>query len=152
MDALTGEHKGTPATGRMLSLDVFRGLTIAGMILVNNPGTWDAIYSPLEHSKWDDWTPTDLVFPFFLFIVGVSVTLALARRAESGGSKRDLYWKIIRRTFIIFALGLLLSDFPYNDPATFRIPGVLQRIAVCYLLASVIFLNTAWRAQAVLAA
>jgi predicted acyltransferase len=122
------------------------------MILVNNPGTWDAIYSPLEHSKWHGWTPTDLVFPFFLFIVGVSITLALARRAEGGGSRRDLYVKIVRRAVIIFALGLLLSDFPYNDPATFRIPGVLQRIAVCYLLASVIFLNTTWRAQALIAA
>jgi len=152
MDALTGEHKGTPATGRMTSLDVFRGITIAGMILVNNPGTWDAIYSPLEHSKWDGWTPTDLVFPFFLFIVGVSITLALARRAESGGSRRDLYMKIVRRTALIFAIGLLLSDFPYNDPATFRIPGVLQRIAVCYLFASVIFLNTTWRTQAVIVA
>src|SRR5437660_4431312 len=152
MDALTGEHKGTPATGRMVSLDVFRGITIAGMILVNNPGTWDAIYSPLEHSKWDGWTPTDLVFPFFLFIVGVSITLALARRAESGGSKRDLYLKIIRRTVIIFALGLVLTAFPYNDLAAFRIPGVLQRIAVCYLFASVIFLNTRWRTQCAIAA
>jgi predicted acyltransferase len=147
MDALTGEHKGTTATGRMTSLDVFRGLTIAGMILVNNPGSWDYIYSPLEHSKWHGWTPTDLVFPFFLFIVGVSITLALSRRAEGGGSRRDLYLKIVRRAVIIFALGLVLSDFPYNDPA-FRIPGVLQRIAVCYLLASVIFLNTGWRTQA----
>ena len=106
MDALTGEHKGTPATGRMTSLDVFRGITIAGMILVNNPGTWDAIYSPLEHSKWDGWTPTDLVFPFFLFIVGVSLTLSLARRAESGGGKRDLYLKIVRRAIIIFVIGV----------------------------------------------
>jgi predicted acyltransferase len=148
MDALTGEHAGTRATGRMSSLDVFRGLTIAGMILVNNPGTWDAIYSPLEHSKWDGLTPTDLVFPFFLFIVGVSITLALARRADVGGSKRDLYLKIVRRTVIIFALGLVLTAFPYNDLAAFRIPGVLQRIAVCYFFAAIIFLNTRWRAQA----
>src|ERR1043166_5362587 len=83
MDALTGEHTGTPATGRMNSLDVFRGLTIAGMILVNNPGTWDYIYSPLEHSKWHGWTPTDLVFPFFLFIVGVFIPLALSPRPPS---------------------------------------------------------------------
>jgi predicted acyltransferase len=151
-DALTGEHKGTAATGRMLSLDAFRGITIAGMILVNNPGSWDAIYSPLEHAKWHGWTPTDLVFPFFLFIVGVSITLALARRAETGGSKRDLYVKIVRRTLIIFALGLALTAFPYNDAATFRIPGVLQRIAVCYFFASAIFLNTRWRAQAAIAA
>src|SRR5919205_1940083 len=151
-DALTGEHKGTAATGRMLSLDAFRGITIAGMILVNNPGTWSAIYSPLEHAAWHGWTPTDLVFPFFLFIVGVSITLSLARRAEAGGSKRDLYVKILRRTLIIFGLGLALTAFPYNDAAGFRIPGVLQRIAVCYFFASVIFLNTRWRAQAAIAA
>ncbi|MFN2596032.1 MAG: acyltransferase family protein, partial [Pyrinomonadaceae bacterium] len=150
MDALTGERAGAAAAGRMASLDVVRGLTIAGMILVNNPGTWDAIYSPLEHSKWDGLTPTDLVFPFFLFIVGVSITLSLARRAEGGGGKRDLYVKIVRRAVIIFALGLALTAFPYND-AAFRIPGVLQRIAVCYLFASVIFLNTRWRTQAAIA-
>jgi predicted acyltransferase len=151
-DALTGEHRGTAATGRMLSLDAFRGMTIAGMILVNNPGSWEHIYSPLEHAAWHGWTPTDLVFPFFLFIVGVSITLALGRRAETTGSKRDLYVKIVRRTLIIFALGLALTAFPYNDAAGFRIPGVLQRIAVCYLFASVIFLNTRWRAQAAVAA
>ena len=151
-DALTGEHGGTAATGRMLSLDAFRGMTIAGMILVNNPGSWEHIYSPLEHAAWHGWTPTDLVFPFFLFIVGVSITLALARRAETGGAKRDLYVKILRRTLIIFGLGLALTAFPYNDAAGFRIPGVLQRIAVCYFFASVIFLNTRWRAQAAVAA
>src|SRR5882724_2376552 len=92
------------AAGRMASLDVFRGITIAGMILVNNPGNWGAIYPPLEHAEWNGWTPTDLVFPFFLFIVGVSITLALGRRAEQGGSNRDLYLKIIKRTLIIFAI------------------------------------------------
>src|SRR5919109_1491388 len=103
-----GGGRGAPAsTARMLSLDVVRGMTVAGMILVNNPGTWSAIYSPLEHAKWDGWTPTDLVFPFFLFIVGVSITLALSRRAEAGGSRRDLYLKIVRRAVIIFALGLV---------------------------------------------
>jgi len=152
MDALTGEHRGTQETGRLVSLDVFRGLTIAGMILVNNPGTWGAIYDPLEHAAWHGWTPTDFVFPFFLFIVGVSITLALARRAESGGSKRDLYVKILRRTLIIFALGLFLGGFPSFDLSTIRIPGVLQRIAVCYLIASLIFLKTNWRAQGLIAA
>ncbi len=151
-DALTGEHRGTPATGRLLSLDVFRGITIAGMILVNNPGSWEHIYSPLEHAPWHGLTPTDLVFPFFLFIVGVSITLALGRRAQSAGSKRDLYVKIIRRTLIIFALGLVLGGFPYYDLNTIRIPGVLQRIAVCYLVASIIFLNTRWQTQAIIAA
>jgi predicted acyltransferase len=140
------------AAGRMTSLDVFRGITIAGMILVNNPGNWGAIYPPLEHAEWNGWTPTDLVFPFFLFIVGVSITLALGRRAEQGGPKRDLYLKIVRRTLIIFALGLVLAGFPRYNLATLRIPGVLQRISVCYLIASIIFLNTKWRTQVMIAA
>ncbi len=151
MDAMTGEREGEQGTGRLVSLDVFRGLTIAGMILVNNPGTWEAIYDPLEHAAWHGWTPTDFVFPFFLFIVGVSITLALSRRAEAGGSKRDLYLKIFRRAAIIFALGLFLGGFPYFDLSTLRIPGVLQRIAVCYLISSLIFLKTNWRTQALIA-
>jgi predicted acyltransferase len=150
MSALTGIEGG--AASRMQSLDVFRGMTIAGMILVNNPGDWEAIYSPLEHASWSGWTPTDLVFPFFLFIVGVSITLALSRRVESGGSKRDLYLKIVRRALIIFALGLFLGGFPHYDLSIIRIPGVLQRIAVCYLFTSIIFLNTDWRKQAYIAA
>jgi predicted acyltransferase len=152
MGTASALQDGTTAAGRLTSLDVFRGITIAGMILVNNPGTWEAIYSPLEHAAWHGWTPTDLVFPFFLFIVGVSITLALSRRAESAGSKRDLYVKIVRRAVIIFALGLFLMGFPYFDLSTLRIPGVLQRIAVCYLVASLVFLHTRWRAQAVIAA
>jgi predicted acyltransferase len=132
---------------RLVSLDVFRGITIAGMVLVNNPGTWSNIYWPLEHAEWDGWTPTDLVFPFFVFIVGVAIPLAFGRRIESGGSKRDLYWKIIRRTLIIFALGIFLAGFPYFQLSTIRIPGVLQRLAVCYLFASLIFLNTKVRTQ-----
>ncbi|HEX8115747.1 MAG TPA: DUF5009 domain-containing protein [Pyrinomonadaceae bacterium] len=141
-----------PSATRLRSLDVFRGMTVAGMILVNNPGSWGAIYSPLEHAEWHGWTPTDLVFPFFLFIVGVSITLALSRRAESAGSKRDLYWKILRRSLIIFGLGLFLAGFPSFDLSTIRIPGVLARIAVCYLCTAVIFLNTDWRKQAYIAA
>lgn len=149
-----------PAAVRLRSLDVFRGMTVAGMILVNNPGTWGAIYSPLKHAEWHGWTPTDLVFPFFLFIVGVSITLALSRRAESAGSKRDLYVKIIRRSAIIFGLGLFLTAFPFwnfttnsfIDLATLRLPGVLNRIAVCYLFAALIFLKTDWRKQAYICA
>ena len=81
---------------RLVSLDVFRGVTIAGMVLVNNPGSWAHIYWPLEHAEWNGWTPTDLIFPFFLFIVGVAIPLALGRRVESGGSKRDLDRKSTR--------------------------------------------------------
>jgi predicted acyltransferase len=136
---------------RLLSLDTFRGLTVAGMVLVNNPGTWSSIYWPLEHAEWNGWTPTDLIFPFFLFIVGVSIALAFARRTGAGGPKRDLYLKVIKRTAIIFALGLFLNGFPFFHLADIRIPGVLQRIAVCYLFASLIFLSTKIRTQAIIA-
>src|SRR5438270_200317 len=155
-----GQTSAPASTTRMLSLDVFRGMTVAGMILVNNPGTWGAIYSPLEHATWDGWTPTDLIFPFFLFIVGVAIALALGRRAESDGSKRDLYVKIVRRSLIIYALGTFLAWFPfYNFTthifigfSTVRLTGVLDRIAVCYLFAALIFINTNWRRQAVIVA
>ena len=135
----------------MVSLDVFRGLTIAGMVLVNNPGTWSSIYWPLKHAEWHGWTPTDLVFPFFLFIVGVSITLAFGRRVEEGSVKRDLFLKVIKRTAIIFGLGLFLNGFPYFQLSTIRIPGVLQRIAICYLIASLIFLTTKVRTQVLIA-
>ena len=135
---------------RLVSLDVFRGITIAGMTLVNNPGTWEHIYWPLEHAQWEGWTPTDLVFPFFLFIVGVSITLALGNRVERGSNKRDLYRKILKRSLIIFAIGLFLNGFPYFNLSELRIPGVLQRIAVCYFFASIIFLNTKVTAQIII--
>ena len=131
---------------RLLSLDVFRGMTIAGMILVNNPGTWEAIHSPLKHAEWHGATPTDFIFPFFLFIVGAAIPLALSRRVEEGLTK-DIYWKIARRSAVIFLLGLFIAGFPFFDFSTLRIPGVLQRIAVCYLIASLIFLHTNWKQQ-----
>ena len=138
------------ATGRLVSLDVFRGITIAGMVLVNNPGSWEHIHWPLEHAQWHGWTPTDLVFPFFLFIVGVAITLSFASRVESGRSARDLYLKVVKRSLIIFAIGLFLNGFPYFALSELRIPGVLQRIAVCYFLASIIFLTTRVRAQVII--
>ncbi len=139
------------ATERLLSLDVFRGIAIAGMTLVNNPGSWEHIYWPLEHAQWHGWTPTDLVFPFFLFIVGVAIPLAFGRRAESGSKKRDIYLKVLKRTLIIFAIGLFLNAFPNFNLAELRIPGVLQRIAVCYFIASIIFLNTRVTTQIIIA-
>lgn len=129
---------------RLVSLDVFRGMTIAGMVLVNNPGTWDAIYPPLEHAPWHGITPTDFIFPFFLFIVGVAIPLALSKRIEEGLT-RDVYLKIFRRSLLIFLLGSFLHLFPYFDFGNWRIPGVLQRIAVCYLITSLIFLHTNWK-------
>lgn len=135
---------------RFLALDVFRGLTIAGMVLVNNAGDWQAIYGPLRHATWHGWTPTDLVFPFFLLIVGVAIPIALEKRRAAGGTMTDLYRRILRRTLIIFALGLFLNWYPPTaDPLgrllTLRIPGVLQRIAICYGLAAIIFLRVGRR-------
>ena len=133
---------------RLLSLDVFRGITIATMVLVNNPGTWSNIYWPLEHAEWNGWTPTDLVFPFFLFIVGVAIPLGLGKRIERGDPFKKLFLKILFRTLIIFALGEFLAGFPFFHLATMRIPGVLQRIAVCYFFASILYIKTKPRTQA----
>ncbi|MDX1943264.1 MAG: DUF5009 domain-containing protein [Saprospiraceae bacterium] len=133
---------------RLLSLDVFRGITIAGMILVNTPGTWTYVYPPLQHAQWHGNTPTDWVFPLFLFIMGVSVPLALGKRVQEGVNRRQLMFKILKRTLIIFGLGLFLYGFPYFDLAHQRIPGVLQRIALVYFFCSLIFVYTkGWRSQ-----
>ncbi len=180
-------------------------MTIAGMVLVNNPGTWSAIYSPLKHAEWHGITPTDYIFPFFLFIVGVAVPIALSKRVQAGIT-RNVYLKIFQRGATIFALGILMSMIPFfqfNDTtgipyvvkillvlsfstalllyllekktaaaitasvsaltvlifyfaganivwynfSTMRIPGVLQRIAVCYLIVSIIYLHTNWKQQ-----
>src|ERR1700675_1384573 len=137
--------------GRVLSLDVFRGLTVAAMVLVNTPGSWRHVYWPLQHAEWHGWTPTDLIFPFFLFIVGVAIPLALGRRVGGGARRAAVVTKILRRSVIIFALGLLLHAVPDFDVANIRIPGVLQRIAVCYLVAALLFLWTGWRAQTAIA-
>jgi predicted acyltransferase len=134
---------------RLLSLDVFRGGTIAAMILVNNPGSWSNVYAPLLHADWHGWTFTDLVFPFFLWIVGVSITFSLARRVAAGDGRGKLMVHVLRRSALIFLLGLLLNGFPYYRLATIRIPGVLQRIAICYLIAAAIFLFTRTRGRVI---
>lgn len=131
--------------GRLAALDIFRGATIASMILVNN-GVGES-YAPLEHAAWHGWTFTDTVFPFFLWIVGVAITLSTAKRLERGDSRSGLISHAFRRMVIIFAIGFLLSAFPKFDWAHARIPGVLQRIAICYFLAFLIFLWTSWRGQ-----
>ncbi|TAE22864.1 MAG: DUF1624 domain-containing protein [Cytophagales bacterium] len=132
-------------SGRLLSLDAFRGLTVASMILVNNAGDWDHIYPPFEHADWHGWTPTDLIFPFFLFIVGVSITYALGgekeRSALAEGKKAGVSGKIVRRGLTLFALGLFLNFFPKFDPTLVRIPGVLQRIGLVYIVCSFIYLR-----------
>lgn len=126
------------APGRLASLDVFRGITIAGMLLVNNPGTWSAIYPPLRHAEWHGWTPTDLIFPFFLFIVGVSMSFSLAKLRARGSSPHVILAKTAKRALILFGLGLVLHSFPWigYEYSHLRIPGVLQRIAMAFLLAA----------------
>jgi predicted acyltransferase len=133
---------------RLLSLDAFRGITIAAMILVNNPGTSLEVYEPLQHAAWNGWTPTDLIFPFFLFIVGVAITFSFGDRLGRGDSPAQLLAQIVRRTIIIFLLGIILNGFPHFEWELLRIPGVLQRIAVCYCAASLIVLAVGVRGQA----
>ena len=156
---------------RLISLDVFRGLTVAGMILVNNPGTWSAIYPPLQHAKWHGWTPTDLIFPFFLFIVGITTHLSLSSRRARGDADSDLIKQILRRGSIIFLLGLLMAWFPFYqwgpiegmaDPSLWdrivyrvehlRILGVLQRIGLVYIFAALLTMKTTLKQQVLIVA
>ncbi len=135
---------------RLLSLDVFRGVTIAAMIMVNNPGSWNHMYAPLQHADWHGLTVTDLIFPFFLFIVGVSIVLAFSKQQARGVTDSEIVKKIATRTIIIFGLGLLMHGFPYvtfqdgfgihDYVSNLRIMGVLQRIALCYMAASFMYL------------
>jgi len=126
--------------GRLYSLDAFRGLTIAGMILVNNPGSWSHVYAPLRHAEWHGWTPTDLIFPFFLFIVGVAVPFSFGKRLARGDSRRKLMIHVVRRAAILFGLGLLMRAVPEFDFDGLRIMGVLQRIGLVYLFAAPAYL------------
>jgi predicted acyltransferase len=117
------------------------------MLLVNNPGTWSHVYPPLEHAEWNGWTPTDLVFPFFLFIVGVATALSLAGLRDAGTGRAQVFRKAFVRAAIIFGLGLLLQGFPHYNLPHLRIPGVLQRIAIAYLLTAIVVLLTGVRGQ-----
>jgi predicted acyltransferase len=148
---------------RLLSLDAFRGITILAMILVNNPGDWSSLYWPLGHAAWHGWTPTDLIFPFFLFIVGSSLAYSLRKYRELGGATPELYARIIRRTSTLFLLGVGMALFGhacdrcFGDEDTLaldrlRYLGVLQRIALVYFFASLIALKIRVAGQVVLAA
>lgn len=134
-------------TSRLLSLDVFRGLTVMAMTVVNNPGDWGHIYPPLEHAEWNGCTPTDLVFPFFLFIVGVSIAYALAGAKRTGAPLGPVVARVARRAAILFGLGVLTSLYPHFDFGSVRIMGVLQRIALVYVGCSCLYLVTGWRTQ-----
>jgi predicted acyltransferase len=123
-----------------VSLDAFRGLTIAGMILVNNPGSWSHVYPPLAHAAWHGWTPTDLIFPYFLFILGVAIPFSFQRRLAEGADRRDLFVHTARRAFVIIGIGLAMRAVPDFDFAEMRWPGVLQRIGLVYLGAAGLYL------------
>jgi predicted acyltransferase len=136
---------------RLLSLDVFRGLTLALMVLVNTPGNGEHVYPPLQHAKWHGWTPTDCVFPSFVWIIGVAVTLVIPRRLAQGQSKSQVLAQAAKRTAILFAWGLLLYAFPSFPLDSFRILGVLQRLALCYFATVLAVLYLGPRVQALLA-
>jgi predicted acyltransferase len=132
---------------RLRSLDFFRGLTIATMILVNNPGDWGHIYAPLEHSVWNGCTPTDLVFPFFLFIVGVSIVYAMASKKTEPANHRSIILKALRRSLTIYALFVILNLIPKFDFQHLRFLGVLPRIAIVFFICTVIFVKTSRTTQ-----
>ncbi|HKC79901.1 MAG TPA: DUF5009 domain-containing protein [Gemmatimonadaceae bacterium] len=156
---------------RLLSLDVFRGLTIAGMLLVNDPGTWSAIFPPLEHAEWHGWTPTDLIFPFFLFIVGITTYLSMSARRARGDDDSALIKQILRRGTIIYLLGFAMAMFPFYQWGTIaalpnatpwdriiyriehvRILGVLPRIGIVYIFAGLLTLKTTLKQQVIIIA
>jgi predicted acyltransferase len=132
---------------RLVSLDALRGYTIALMVIVNDPGSWNHVYPPLLHSEWNGVTLTDIVFPFFLFIVGVSITLAYTKRLEAGADKKDLYKKIVSRAVKIMLLGWFLWLWPTFDFAGMRYAGVLPRISIVFLVCALLFLHTSWKQQ-----
>ena len=160
-----------PARERLLSLDIFRGLTVAGMLLVNDPGSWSSIFPPLEHAKWHGWTPTDLIFPFFLFIVGVTTHISLSSRRARGDDDGAIVRQILRRGAIIYLLGFLIAFFPFYQwgsieampnaslldrivyrLAHVRILGVLPRIAIVYVCAALLTLRTSTKQQVIILA
>ena len=136
---------------RLLSLDLLRGLTIGFMILVNNGGS-EAAYAPLHHAEWNGFNPTDLVFPTFLFLVGISTVLSTASRLARGATRQSLFLHTLRRAAILFALGIVVNSFPFFHLATMRFYGVLPRIAICYLIVSTLYIfSPEWRSKAAIA-
>ncbi len=136
-----------PQKVRLISLDFFRGITVAAMILVNNPGDWGHIYSPLEHSVWNGCTPTDLIFPFFLFMVGVSVNYAIGPKKEDKLQHKRIILAAAKRSIIIYILFAVMALTPHFDFAHYRILGVLPRIAIVFFICAVLFVKTTQRTQ-----
>jgi predicted acyltransferase len=156
---------------RLLALDVFRGLTVAGMLLVNDPGSWSAIYPPLEHAAWNGWTPTDLIFPFFVFIVGITTQISIGARRARGDDEGAVRRQILKRGALIFLFGFLVNGFPFftwgsvdgnpdpsflarvlDRPEHWRIMGVLQRIGVAYIISALIATRANVKTQAIVTA
>jgi predicted acyltransferase len=136
------EPRGNPERSRIESMDVLRGLAVAGMIVVNNPGDWTVVFPQLQHAYWTGLTLADLVFPAFVFAMGLALPIAIARRRTAGASTADLYRHIGLRVILLFALGLLLNAVTaWPQLSVLRIPGVLQRIAVAYLAAAIVVLH-----------
>jgi predicted acyltransferase len=148
---IAAPSQSTARPGRLLSVDVLRGLTIAFMILVNNNGNEAAAYWPLKHAAWSGFTPTDLVFPTFLFLVGISTVFSTASRLAQGATRQSLFLHVLRRSVILYLLGLVVNSFPYFHLHTMRFYGVLPRIAICYLIvASLYLISPGWRSKAAL--
>jgi predicted acyltransferase len=133
---------------RLVSLDAFRGLIIAGMILVTDPGTYSAVYPQLMHAQWNGATATDMIFPSFLVIIGVAMTFSFASRIERGADRSQLLLHVFTRSVLLIFLGLLVNGFPEYNLHTIRIPGILQRIALCYFAGSLLYLAVSGKKDA----
>jgi predicted acyltransferase len=138
-----------PSSQRLTSVDVYRGLAVAGMILVDNPGSDNLAYWPIKHTEWNGWTPADLIFPSFVFLVGVSLVFSLAARLRRGETRQRVFVHVLWRTLILIAVGLLVNASPILgiDWHAYRFYGVTQRIALCYLAAAILVLWSNWRGQ-----
>ena len=135
--------------GRLLCLDIYRGLMVAGMIIVDNPGNDEQAYWPIKHATWNGWTPADFIFPSFLFLAGISVVYSFDARRQRGETKKQILWHVFKRSVILIAIGLLVNASPIYglDLHTWRFEGVTQRIGLCYFFASILQLWTDRRGQ-----
>jgi predicted acyltransferase len=147
--AVTGaaQRVAVSGAGRLLSVDIFRGLMVAGMILVDNPGSDEGAYGPIMHAKWNGWTPADFIFPSFLLLVGVAMVYSFQARLQRGETRGQILAHAAKRAVILIVLGILVNGFPVFHLADWRIEGVLQRIAVCYFAAAILVLWSDWKGQ-----
>lgn len=142
---------GGSSPGRLVCVDIFRGLAVAGMILVDNPGSDNGAYWPIKHAQWNGWTPADFIFPSFVFLVGVSMVFSFAARLRRGESRGEILLHAFKRSLLLIAIGLWVNVFPFVglDLHTWRVEGVTQRIALCYFFAAILVLWSNWRGQVI---